>query len=147
MESTAVWPKTTWGTTSTSSLLWSKVCHKISSQNFQFIYITHQLCITSELHKLYLFCIFNSIFTAAPFWISAPQNLILAPKETGMLNCRADGNPKPKVTWSVNGVPIESKFHPYLSIQCGYMCIISMWFFDRLTCGSQSENRRRCHHP
>ncbi|XP_067247931.1 neuronal cell adhesion molecule a isoform X6 [Chanodichthys erythropterus] len=45
---------------------------------------------------------------AAPFWISAPQNLILAPKETGMLTCRVGGNPTPKVTWSVNGIPIEN---------------------------------------
>uniref|UniRef100_A0A671MQ32 Neuronal cell adhesion molecule-like n=1 Tax=Sinocyclocheilus anshuiensis TaxID=1608454 RepID=A0A671MQ32_9TELE len=48
------------------------------------------------------------VVRAAPFWISAPQNLILAPKESGMLTCRADGNPKPKVTWSVNGIPIEN---------------------------------------
>ncbi|XP_051543964.1 neuronal cell adhesion molecule-like isoform X2 [Myxocyprinus asiaticus] len=48
------------------------------------------------------------VVKAAPFWISAPRNLILAPKETGMLTCRVDGNPRPKVTWSVNGVPIEN---------------------------------------
>ncbi|XP_065145893.1 neuronal cell adhesion molecule a isoform X11 [Paramisgurnus dabryanus] len=52
--------------------------------------------------------IITVIVKAAPFWISAPQNLILAPKETGMLTCRADGNPKPKVTWFVNGVAIEN---------------------------------------
>ncbi|XP_067284540.1 neuronal cell adhesion molecule a isoform X12 [Pseudorasbora parva] len=45
---------------------------------------------------------------AAPFWISAPQNLILAPKENGRLTCGVGGNPKPKVTWSVNGIPIEN---------------------------------------
>ncbi|XP_055047393.2 neuronal cell adhesion molecule a isoform X12 [Misgurnus anguillicaudatus] len=52
--------------------------------------------------------IITVIVKAAPFWISAPQNLIMAPKETGMLTCRADGNPKPKVTWFVNGVAIEN---------------------------------------
>lgn len=31
-----------------------------------------------------------------------------------MLTCRADGNPKPRVIWSVNGVPIESTFRDYL---------------------------------
>ncbi|XP_045064756.1 neuronal cell adhesion molecule isoform X4 [Coregonus clupeaformis] len=45
---------------------------------------------------------------AAPFWISAPRNLILAPMETGILTCRVNGDPKPKITWSVNGVPIEN---------------------------------------
>uniref|UniRef100_A0A674F7W2 Neuronal cell adhesion molecule n=1 Tax=Salmo trutta TaxID=8032 RepID=A0A674F7W2_SALTR len=44
---------------------------------------------------------------AAPFWISAPRNLILAPKETGILTCRVSGDPKPQIVWSVNGVPVE----------------------------------------
>uniref|UniRef100_A0A3P8ZTF8 Neural cell adhesion molecule L1 n=1 Tax=Esox lucius TaxID=8010 RepID=A0A3P8ZTF8_ESOLU len=45
---------------------------------------------------------------AAPYWISAPRNLILAPKETGILTCRVGGDPKPTITWSVNGVAIEN---------------------------------------
>ncbi|XP_028255197.1 neuronal cell adhesion molecule a isoform X1 [Parambassis ranga] len=45
---------------------------------------------------------------AAPFWVSAPRNLILAPNETGILTCRVSGDPKPKISWFVNGVPIEN---------------------------------------
>ncbi|XP_040005516.1 neuronal cell adhesion molecule a isoform X1 [Xiphias gladius] len=45
---------------------------------------------------------------AAPFWVSAPRNLILAPNETGILTCRVNGDPKPKIRWFVNGVPIEN---------------------------------------
>ncbi|KAI1882325.1 hypothetical protein AGOR_G00249510 [Albula goreensis] len=45
---------------------------------------------------------------AAPFWISPPRNLILAPQENGVLICRASGNPKPVITWSMNGIPIEN---------------------------------------
>ncbi|XP_060885409.1 neuronal cell adhesion molecule a isoform X4 [Labrus mixtus] len=45
---------------------------------------------------------------AAPFWVSAPRNLILAPNETGILTCRVNGEPKPKITWFVNGVSIEN---------------------------------------
>ncbi|XP_055477158.1 neuronal cell adhesion molecule isoform X11 [Psammomys obesus] len=44
---------------------------------------------------------------AAPYWIVAPQNLVLSPGENGTLVCRANGNPKPRIGWLTNGVPIE----------------------------------------
>ncbi|XP_036926522.1 neuronal cell adhesion molecule isoform X9 [Sturnira hondurensis] len=44
---------------------------------------------------------------AAPYWITAPQNLVLSPGEDGALICRANGNPKPSISWLANGVPIE----------------------------------------
>ncbi|XP_010839782.1 PREDICTED: neuronal cell adhesion molecule isoform X2 [Bison bison bison] len=44
---------------------------------------------------------------AAPYWIIAPQNLVLSPEEDGTLICRANGNPKPRISWLSNGVPIE----------------------------------------
>ncbi|XP_040599126.1 neuronal cell adhesion molecule isoform X45 [Mesocricetus auratus] len=44
---------------------------------------------------------------AAPYWIVAPQNLVLSPGENGTLICRANGNPKPRIGWLTNGVPIE----------------------------------------
>ncbi|XP_071374130.1 neuronal cell adhesion molecule-like isoform X9 [Centroberyx affinis] len=46
---------------------------------------------------------------AAPYWISGPpKNLVLAPRETGLLICRASGTPKPTITWAMNGIPIEN---------------------------------------
>ncbi|XP_037551584.1 neuronal cell adhesion molecule a [Nematolebias whitei] len=45
---------------------------------------------------------------AAPFWVSAPRNLILAPNETGILTCRVNGEPKPDIHWFVNGIPLEN---------------------------------------
>uniref|UniRef100_A0A674CSM4 Neuronal cell adhesion molecule n=1 Tax=Salmo trutta TaxID=8032 RepID=A0A674CSM4_SALTR len=45
---------------------------------------------------------------AAPYWISAPRNLVLAPRERGNLICRASGTPKPTITWAMNGIPIEN---------------------------------------
>ncbi|XP_047431969.1 neuronal cell adhesion molecule-like isoform X8 [Mugil cephalus] len=45
---------------------------------------------------------------AAPFWISAPRNLILAPNETGMLTCRVGGEPKPQIEWFINGAPLAN---------------------------------------
>ncbi|XP_051705646.1 neuronal cell adhesion molecule isoform X18 [Oryctolagus cuniculus] len=44
---------------------------------------------------------------AAPYWIMAPQNLVLSPGEDGTLICRANGDPKPRISWLTNGVPIE----------------------------------------
>nr|XP_008520638.1 PREDICTED: neuronal cell adhesion molecule isoform X5 [Equus przewalskii] len=44
---------------------------------------------------------------AAPYWIVAPQNLVLSPGEDGTLICRANGKPKPRISWLSNGVPIE----------------------------------------
>ncbi|KAM6302470.1 neuronal cell adhesion molecule isoform 5-T5 [Podargus strigoides] len=43
---------------------------------------------------------------AAPYWITAPRNLVLCPGEGGTLICRANGNPKPNISWLANGVPI-----------------------------------------
>ncbi|XP_063094693.1 neuronal cell adhesion molecule isoform X44 [Cavia porcellus] len=44
---------------------------------------------------------------AAPYWIMAPRNLVLSPGEDGTLICRANGNPKPRISWLTNGVPTE----------------------------------------
>ncbi|XP_069318534.1 neuronal cell adhesion molecule isoform X13 [Eulemur rufifrons] len=44
---------------------------------------------------------------AAPYWIMAPQNLVLSPGEDGTLICRANGKPKPRISWLTNGVPVE----------------------------------------
>ncbi|KAM7181488.1 neuronal cell adhesion molecule isoform 10-T10 [Macrochelys suwanniensis] len=43
---------------------------------------------------------------AAPYWITAPRNLVLSPGEDGTLICRANGNPKPNISWLTNAVPI-----------------------------------------
>uniref|UniRef100_A0A803YHM6 Neuronal cell adhesion molecule n=1 Tax=Meleagris gallopavo TaxID=9103 RepID=A0A803YHM6_MELGA len=43
---------------------------------------------------------------ASPYWITAPRNLVLSPGEDGTLICRANGNPKPSISWLTNGVPI-----------------------------------------
>ncbi|XP_078273092.1 neuronal cell adhesion molecule-like isoform X4 [Rhinoraja longicauda] len=45
---------------------------------------------------------------AAPYWINEPKNLVLAPGEDGRLICRANGNPKPAITWMVNSFPIDN---------------------------------------
>ncbi|KAM4676425.1 neuronal cell adhesion molecule isoform 14-T15 [Discoglossus pictus] len=51
--------------------------------------------------------IITVIVKAAPYWITAPRNLIMSPGESGTLICRANGNPTPRITWLINGVPIQ----------------------------------------
>ncbi|TRY56957.1 hypothetical protein DNTS_023889 [Danionella cerebrum] len=53
---------------------------------------------------------FRVTVRAAPYWISAPKNLILAPLETGAISCLAGGNPKPSIQWSINGLPVQGVF-------------------------------------
>ncbi|XP_061495938.1 neuronal cell adhesion molecule isoform X5 [Rhineura floridana] len=43
---------------------------------------------------------------AAPYWIREPTNLVLSPGESGSLICRANGKPKPSISWLANGVAI-----------------------------------------
>ncbi|XP_058841758.1 neuronal cell adhesion molecule isoform X11 [Acipenser ruthenus] len=52
--------------------------------------------------------IINVTVMASPYWITEPKNLVLAPKETGVLICRANGSPDPSITWLMNGIPIEN---------------------------------------
>ncbi|TRY66476.1 hypothetical protein DNTS_005367 [Danionella cerebrum] len=44
---------------------------------------------------------------AAPYWIKEPKSQLYAPGETVKLHCKADGIPKPEVTWSINGNPLS----------------------------------------
>lgn len=73
-------------------------------------------CFLKDLSLSFFFFHLCLQSTAAPFWVSAPRNLILAPNETGILTCRVNGVPKPKISWFVNGVAIESELNePLLS--------------------------------
>ncbi|XP_030646257.1 neuronal cell adhesion molecule a isoform X6 [Chanos chanos] len=105
----------------TPEISWSKVNGELPSGRYSFHNFQKNLRITditegdagdyrcSAQNRLgHAHHIITVVVKAAPFWIGAPRNLILAPKETGMLTCRVGGNPKPKITWSVNSVPIEN---------------------------------------
>ncbi|XP_039524075.1 neuronal cell adhesion molecule a isoform X18 [Pimephales promelas] len=105
----------------TPEISWTKVAGDLPSSRFSFHSFQKTLKITevTEADGGDYRCLAKNrlgsnhhtitvVVRAAPFWISAPQNLILAPKENGMLTCRVGGNPQPMVTWSVNGIPIEN---------------------------------------
>ncbi|KAJ0057684.1 hypothetical protein NL108_011783, partial [Boleophthalmus pectinirostris] len=104
----------------TPSILWQKDGGKLSKTvSFQNFNKTLKISDVSEADAGNYRCIANNshgsayhiikvTVKAAPYWISAPRNLILAPNETGILTCRVSGDPKPNITWFVNGVPLQN---------------------------------------
>ncbi|XP_077645776.1 neural cell adhesion molecule L1 [Lonchura striata] len=44
---------------------------------------------------------------AAPYWLRRPQSGVFGPGETARLDCQVGGKPRPRLSWSINGVPIE----------------------------------------
>ncbi|KAM6228596.1 LOW QUALITY PROTEIN: neural cell adhesion molecule L1 [Spheniscus humboldti] len=44
---------------------------------------------------------------AAPYWVRRPQSGVFGPGETARLDCQVEGKPRPRITWCLNGVPIE----------------------------------------
>ncbi|XP_044299559.1 neural cell adhesion molecule L1 isoform X2 [Varanus komodoensis] len=44
---------------------------------------------------------------AAPYWIQKPVSQINAPGENERMDCKVAGKPKPKVSWRINGIPLE----------------------------------------
>ncbi|KAM9496583.1 neuronal cell adhesion molecule-like isoform 3-T5 [Clarias gariepinus] len=105
----------------TPEISWSKVNGELSTARTSFLNFQKMLRITEVTEidagdyrctaKNHLGSVQHTIqvtVKTAPYWISSPRNLILAPNENGALTCRARGEPKPTITWSMNGVPIEN---------------------------------------
>ncbi|XP_072552401.1 neurofascin isoform X2 [Salminus brasiliensis] len=44
---------------------------------------------------------------SAPFWVEKPESLVLSRDDSGQIVCQADGIPRPRIQWLVNGEPIE----------------------------------------
>lgn len=116
---TAVQPQTTWALRTTSSRSLSKVprifqgyirCINDRPERLHFNLARAKIVLPQRFNSVTNVAVVSlSPSTAAPFWVSAPRNLILAPNETGILTCRVNGTPKPLITWLVNGVSLESE--------------------------------------
>uniref|UniRef100_A0A8C1PM05 Neural cell adhesion molecule L1 n=1 Tax=Cyprinus carpio TaxID=7962 RepID=A0A8C1PM05_CYPCA len=105
----------------TPAISWVKHNSEIPSGRASFLNFSKTLRITdvSEADAGEYRCIANNhhgsvhhtirvTVNAAPYWISAPRNLVLAPGEMGIITCRAAGRPKPSIRWLMNGLPIEN---------------------------------------
>ncbi|CAN0038737.1 unnamed protein product [Lampetra fluviatilis] len=55
--------------------------------------------------------VFDVTIDAAPYWTSKPEGKTVVPGDDANLYCEADGKPKPKIQWLINGVPVEEVPH------------------------------------
>ncbi|XP_060743096.1 neuronal cell adhesion molecule a isoform X6 [Tachysurus vachellii] len=105
----------------TPEISWSKVSRDLPTARTEFLNFQKTLKIKEVTEadagdyrctaKNHLGSVHHTIHVTVktvPYWISSPRNLVLAPMENGMITCRARGDPKPTVTWFMNGVPIEN---------------------------------------
>ncbi|XP_058263912.1 neuronal cell adhesion molecule a isoform X10 [Hemibagrus wyckioides] len=105
----------------TPEISWSKVSRELPTARTEFLNFQKTLKIKDVTEadagdyrctaKNHLGSVHHTIqvtVKTAPYWISAPRNLVLAPMENGVITCRARGEPKPTIAWFMNGVPIEN---------------------------------------
>ena len=50
------------------------------------------------------------LFSAAPYWVEELKNVVAGLSEEARFVCKADGDPKPKYTWYINGRSQDSLY-------------------------------------
>ncbi|XP_062367996.1 neuronal-glial cell adhesion molecule-like [Cinclus cinclus] len=45
---------------------------------------------------------------AAPYWVRRPRSSVFGPGETARLDCEVGGKPRPRISWSLNGIPLQA---------------------------------------
>nr|XP_020464728.1 neural cell adhesion molecule L1.1-like isoform X3 [Monopterus albus] len=98
-------------------------CRASNSHGF----VTHSFTVTVE---------------AAPYWVKEPQSLMYAPGETVRLDCQAEGNPTPTITWSINGQPITAVAHdPRRDVLGGVLKLRDVVFADTAVYQCEATNK------
>ncbi|XP_026567188.1 neural cell adhesion molecule L1 [Pseudonaja textilis] len=79
---------------------------------------------------------------AAPQWIKMPVSQIYGPGENVRLDCEVDGKPKPKVSWSINGIPLKDVMpDPRRKIQSGALIFSEVQPNDTAVIQCQAHNK------
>ncbi|KAM7410733.1 hypothetical protein PAMA_020938 [Pampus argenteus] len=79
---------------------------------------------------------------AAPYWVKEPQSLMYAPGETVRLDCQAEGNPTPSITWSINGQPLtEVDDDPRRTVSRGVFKLTDVEFADTAIYQCEASNK------
>uniref|UniRef100_A0AAY4EPT7 Uncharacterized protein n=1 Tax=Denticeps clupeoides TaxID=299321 RepID=A0AAY4EPT7_9TELE len=90
---------------------------------------------STENHNRLLYKIFF-------FKMNISQNELYAPGETVELDCKADGIPRPQLTWSINGVPLsEIDKDSRLSLEAGTLVLKDVKFGDTAVYQCKAQNK------
>uniref|UniRef100_A0A8D2LZ48 L1 cell adhesion molecule n=1 Tax=Varanus komodoensis TaxID=61221 RepID=A0A8D2LZ48_VARKO len=74
---------------------------------------------------------------AAPYWIQKPVSQINAPGENERMDCKVAGKPKPKVSWRINGIPLED---PRRKVQGGALFLSNVQPNDTAVIQCEAHN-------
>ncbi|XP_067302078.1 neural cell adhesion molecule L1.2 isoform X2 [Pseudorasbora parva] len=81
---------------------------------------------------------------AAPYWTKEPKSQLYAPGETIKLECKADGIPKPDVTWSINGnLLTDIDPDPRRSVKHGVLTLKNVELSDTAVYQCKAGNKHR----
>lgn len=83
-------------------------------------------CTASNGHGTQLSHAITVSVSSAPYWIRAPNNTNAAQDESVQFECLAEGKPKPKLEWLLNGQPLDTQKRPSLKIEGNTLYIQSL---------------------
>ncbi|XP_075040935.1 neural cell adhesion molecule L1 isoform X2 [Mixophyes fleayi] len=79
---------------------------------------------------------------SAPYWIDRPKDEICGPGENVKFTCDVDGNPKPKITWRINGVPLKaSDLGPNKKMEGGSLILQNLQTSDTAVVQCEAHNK------
>ncbi|XP_063792362.1 neural cell adhesion molecule L1 isoform X2 [Pseudophryne corroboree] len=79
---------------------------------------------------------------SAPYWVNRPKDEICGPGENVKFTCDVDGNPKPKVSWRINGEPLKaSDLGPNKKMEGGSLILQNLQTSDTAVVQCEAHNK------